>query len=77
MIRIGLLGASRVSRYALIEPAAAIEGVAVSAVAAREPARAAAFAEENAIPVVARNYDALVRSDGVVRPFNKLTRRQQ
>ena len=72
MIRIGFLGASRVSRYALIEPAATIEGVAVSAVAAREPARAATFAEENGIPHVEKDYAALVTSDSVDLVYNGL-----
>ena len=72
MIRIGLLGASRVSRYALIEPAATIEGVEVSAVAARAPARAAVFAEENRIPCVEKDYAALVTSDSVDLVYNGL-----
>ena len=72
MIRIGLLGASRVSRYALIEPAATIADVAVSVVAAREAERAATLAEENGIPVVARDYEALVRSDSVDLVYNGL-----
>jgi predicted dehydrogenase len=72
MIRIGLLGASRVSRYAVIEPAASVEGVEVSAVAARDPARAADFAEENGIPHVEADYEALVSSEALDVVYNGL-----
>ena len=65
MIRMGLLGASRVSRYAVIEPAAIIEGLWVSAVAARDAVRAASFAETNGIPRVQADYNALLASDTV------------
>jgi predicted dehydrogenase len=65
MIRMGLLGASRVSRYAVIEPAAIIEGLGVSAVAARDAVRAASFAETNGIPRVQADYNALLASDTV------------
>ena len=72
MIRIGLLGASRVSRYALIEPAARIDGIEVYAVAARDAARAASFAEELGIPHVAADYEALITSDTVDLVYNGL-----
>jgi predicted dehydrogenase len=72
MIRIGLLGASRVSLYAVIAPAAAIEDVFVSTVAARDAMRAATFAEENGIPHVAPDYQALVTSDKVDVVYNGL-----
>ena len=72
MIRIGLLGASRVSRYAVIEPARVVEGVEVSSVAARDPAKAAVFAEENEIPHVEADYEALITSDAVDLVYNGL-----
>jgi predicted dehydrogenase len=72
MIQIGLLGASRVSRYAVIEPAAAIDGIEVSAVAARDAVRAAAFAAETGIPRVAADYEALLASDEVDLVYNGL-----
>ncbi len=72
MIRIGLLGASRVSAYAVIEPAAGIEGIAVSAVAARDVSRAEVFAEANGIPQVEADYEALVTSDAVDLVYNGL-----
>jgi predicted dehydrogenase len=68
----GLLGASRVSRYAIIEPASVIDGVEVSAVAARDASRAGMFAQENGIAQVDANYRALVTSDEVDLVYNGL-----
>lgn len=72
MIRIGLLGASRISRGAVIEPAARIDGVEVSCVAARDPDRAVGFASEHGIPGVEGDYDALIASDEVDLVYNGL-----
>lgn len=72
MIRVGLLGASRVSRYAVIRPAAGIDGIEVTSVAARDAARAAEFAEENGILNVEEDYRSLVRSDAVDLVYNGL-----
>lgn len=59
-IRIGLIGASRVATYAVIAAARETAGVEVSAVAARDPARAAAYAREHDIGRVLDSYDALM-----------------
>ena len=72
MIRIGLLGASRISRGAIIEPAAKIDGVEVSCVAARDPMRAAEFASEHGIPNVEKDYEALIASGKVDLIYNGL-----
>jgi predicted dehydrogenase len=72
MIRIGLLGASRISHGAIIEPAAKIDGVEVSCVAARDADRAADFAKEHGIPHVAHDYDALIAGDQVDLIYNGL-----
>ena len=45
MLRIGTLGSSRISQPALIEPSGSVPEVTVAAVAARDPARAEAFAQ--------------------------------
>jgi len=60
MFRIGLLGASRVATYAVIEPAQAMAGVEVAAVAARDSARARAYAATHGIGRVHDSYAALV-----------------
>lgn len=72
MIRIGLLGASRIAVPAIIEPAAEIDGVEVSAVAARSPERAAAYAARHGIREVEPDYRALVASDEVDLVYNAL-----
>ena len=59
-LRIGLLGASRVATYAIIEPARRIAGVSVAAVAARDRSRAEAFACEHGIGRVHDSYSDLV-----------------
>lgn len=50
----------------------ALADVAIGAVAARDPARAATFATQNEIPQVAADYDTLVASDAVDLVYNGL-----
>ena len=64
-LRIGLLGAARIAPNAVIVPAKARDDVAVTAVAARDKAKAEAFAAKHDIPGVADGYDALIHSDEV------------
>jgi predicted dehydrogenase len=71
-LRIGLLGASRIAPKVAIEPAAARDDVTVTAVAARDPARAGAFAETHGIAGVAANYAALIARDDVDMVYNGL-----
>ncbi|MGI8841573.1 MAG: Gfo/Idh/MocA family protein [Caulobacteraceae bacterium] len=72
VFRVGLLGASRIARTAVIEPARRAEGFLVSAVAARDPARAADYAREHGIPAVAEDYAALIARDDVDVVYNAL-----
>lgn len=64
-LRMGCLGAARIAPAALIRPAHVTEGVTVSALAARDPARAQAFAAKHGIPRVYDSYEALVGSADV------------
>jgi predicted dehydrogenase len=64
-LRIGLLGASRIAPKAVIHPARRRTDVTISAVAARDPERARAFAAEYEIAAVAEDYGALARRDDV------------
>jgi predicted dehydrogenase len=59
-LRIGLLGASRVAVYAILEPAAAMSGVEIVAVAARDPERARVYAATHGIARAEADYQALV-----------------
>ncbi|MHB8529997.1 MAG: Gfo/Idh/MocA family protein [Caulobacteraceae bacterium] len=72
VFRIGLLGASKIGPTAVIAPARTVGGFTVSAVAARDPARAAAYAADHGIAAVAEDYAALVRRDDVDIIYNAL-----
>jgi predicted dehydrogenase len=64
-MRIGVIGAAGIVGRALIEPARTVNEVDVVAVAARDPQRAAAFAEERGIPVVHPSYEALLADESL------------
>ncbi|HEY3504939.1 MAG TPA: Gfo/Idh/MocA family oxidoreductase [Actinocatenispora sp.] len=59
-LQIGALGAARITPAALVRPAREVREAAVVAVAARDRARADAFATRHGIPVVHADYAALV-----------------
>jgi predicted dehydrogenase len=59
-MRIGIIGAAQVATYAMLAPARLIDRVEVTAVAARDPERARAYAAENGIPRAIDNYAALI-----------------
>ena len=64
-LRIGVLGAARITPAALIRPARAVPGVTVASIAARDPARARAFAARHGIPVVHDDYAAVLADPDV------------
>lgn len=64
-MRIGVLGAAAIVAEALIEPARHVDDVIVSAIAAREPERAAAAARKHGIPDVFPTYSALLEDDSI------------
>jgi predicted dehydrogenase len=64
-LRIGLLAASKIAVTAVIAPARDRDDVAITAVAARDAARARAYAETHGIEAVAEDYAALVARDDV------------
>ena len=72
MIRIGLLGASRIARAAIIAPARDIAGVTVTRVAARSIGRAREYADKHGIADIESDYAALVASDDVDLVYNAL-----
>ena len=59
-MRVGVLGTARIAPVALIGPAKQSSEVVVAAVAARDAARARAFAAEHDIARVHDNYEALI-----------------
>jgi len=71
-LRIGTLGAARITPDALIHPARAIGGVAVTAIAARDPERASAFAASHGIETVHRDYASLIADPDIDVVYNPL-----
>jgi len=72
MWRIGLLGASKIARGAVIAPARTNPDFEVVAVGGRDPARARAYADEHGVPHVAGSYAELVRREDVDVVYNAL-----
>jgi predicted dehydrogenase len=64
-IRLGLLGAARVTHYAIGEPAALVEGIELAAITARDRDRAQTFASRYGVRRVHPDYSALVEDDAI------------
>ena len=72
-LRIGVLGAARITPMALLTPAKAMGGdVEIAAIAARDPARAAAFAKKHRIARSHGGYEALLADEGIDAIYNPL-----
>jgi predicted dehydrogenase len=71
-LRIGVLGAARIVPNALIRPARLVPGVQVVAIAARDPQRARAFAQQHLIPRVHNSYAALIHDPELDAIYNPL-----
>jgi predicted dehydrogenase len=71
-LRIGALGAAKITPPALVRPAAETPGVEVAAVAARDRGRAEAFAAKHRIPRVFDSYDALLDDPEIDAVYNPL-----
>src|SRR5262245_23755391 len=71
-LRIGILGAARIAPAALIRPARKVPEVEVTAVAARDPAKAAAFAAKHDIARVCAGYADLVHDPDIDAIYNPL-----
>jgi predicted dehydrogenase len=71
-VRIGILGAARIAPAAVITPARKLPEAEVVAVAARDPARAEAFAREHNVPRTHPGYDALLADPEVDAVYNPL-----
>src|SRR5579859_2588966 len=60
MLRIGLLGAAKIAPSAIVSPAKDMPEVSLVSVAARDPARAKAFADKHNIPRIHDSYEAMI-----------------
>jgi predicted dehydrogenase len=70
-LRIGILGAARIAGEGIVEPAHRL-GHRLVAVAARDPRRAASFAEEHGVERAVGSYADLVADDEVEVVYNAL-----
>jgi predicted dehydrogenase len=71
-LRIGVLGAARITPMALVRPATLVPGAVVAAVAARDPARAEGFARKHGIDKVHASYDDLLADPSIAAIYNPL-----
>ncbi len=71
-VRIGTLGAARITANALIQPAREVAEAVVTAVAARDPDRARAFAGVNGIADTRDSYAALIADPDIDAIYNPL-----
>ena len=71
-LRIGALGAARITPLALVRPARSVPGVEVLAVAARDEGRARRFAARHGIPRVATGYAELLADPEIDAVYNPL-----
>ncbi len=71
-LRIGVLGAARITPMALLRPAKQVPEAAIAAVAARDPARAQAFATKHGIARAHESYAALLADPELDAVYNPL-----
>jgi predicted dehydrogenase len=71
-VRIGTLGAARITSNALIKPAREVPEVEVVALAARDRARAEEFARKHGIPKVHASYEDVIADPDVDAIYNPL-----
>lgn len=71
-MRIGILGAARVSPAAVLEPARSVDGVEVAAIASRDPARARAQADRYGVRHAVGDYGELLGLGDLDAVYNPL-----
>jgi predicted dehydrogenase len=64
-VRVGVLGAARITKNALMRPLGEVSGVSVDAIAARDVERARAHATRHGIPRVHPSYEHLLADDNL------------
>ncbi len=72
VLKFGVLGAATITPVALLKPARRTGRATVEAVAARDPARAQAFADKHGIARVAASYEELIHDPGLDAIYNPL-----
>ncbi len=71
-IGIGLLGAARITREAVVDPVKVTPHCQLTVISARDQSRAIAYAKQHGVAEVAASYDQLVSSERVDLVYNPL-----
>jgi len=71
-LRIGILGAARIAPAALVKPSHSVAEAAIVSIAARDPAKARAFAAKHGIGQIHETYDALIEDPEIEAIYNPL-----
>ena len=71
-LRIGCLGAARITKAALVKPALTTPGAVVTAIAARDLERAKAYAAKHGVATAYGSYDELLSDPAVDAVYNPL-----
>lgn len=71
-VTLGILGAASIAPTAFILPARSVSGVRLVGIAARDPARAGAFAKRYKIPNIYQTYDDLLADPAIEAIYNPL-----
>jgi len=71
-VRIGILGAARISTDALINPSKKLKEVVIAGVASRDSAKASAFARKHSIPKFYSSYEELLNDKDIDAIYNPL-----
>ena len=72
MIRMGILGAAKIAPKAVIDPVSRRDDCEIVCVAARDGAKARAYADEHSIPEIAETYEALIARPDIDLIYNAL-----
>lgn len=72
MIRMGILGAAKIAPKAVIDPVSRRDDCEIVCVAARDGAKARAYADEHSIPEIAESYEALIARPDIDLIYNAL-----
>ncbi len=71
-LRVGVLGAAKITPTALIRPARSVPQVSIQAVAARNRERAARFAARHGLPAIHSSYEDLIHDPEIDAIYNPL-----
>jgi predicted dehydrogenase len=71
-VRIGILGAAKIASSALVKPAQVVDEIEVTAIAARDPARAKDYSRKHGIAHTHRSYEELIADPELDAIYNPL-----